>query len=158
MIWYLYSNSSSLNICFYGQRTSSLSIFLYPAGFSAICCFLHGSPQHFPSAIEGMVDVFINQLSPTLVHPVWAHVCACWEYMGWVCSELLWPPVGGNFYSDINLSKINIFTSFFLLPVQVFQHTPVIDSSRCINQTKELTVKYLHLVAPWGVAIWTFCS
>ena len=102
----------------------------------------------FPSVIEGWVDVFINQLSPTSVHSVCAHVCACWEYMSWVCSELLWPPPPwGNFYSGINLLKINIFTSFFLPPDQVFQHTPVIGSPKCSNQNKNLQ---------WNAWIWWF--
>ena len=145
MIWYLYFSSSSPNICFHAQRTSSLSIFSYPAGFPAIWCFLHWSPQHFPSAIEGWVGVFINPLSPAPVHPEFAHVCACWEYRCWVCPELLWPPLGGNFHSGINLPKINIFTPFFLPPDQVFQHTPVIGAPRCSNQNKNLQ---------WSAWIW----
>ena len=147
MIWYLLSQPSSPNICFMLQRTSSLSIFLYPADFPLPPVLFPRISSIFPSVIEGWVDVFINQLSPTSVHSVCAHVCACWEHIGWVCYGLLWPPSWGNFYPSINLLKTIVFSYFFLPPDQVFQHTPVIGPPKCSNQNKNLQ---------WNAWIWWF--
>ena len=89
MIWYLLSQPSSLNICFMLKEPLLWAYFCIQLAFICHLFFFPRISSIFPSVIEGWVDVFINQLSPTSVHSVCAHVCACWEYMSWVCSELL---------------------------------------------------------------------
>ena len=60
---------------------------------------------------------------------LYVHMCA---HAGstWVGCALNYydPPPWGNFYSGINLLKINIFTSFFLPPDQVFQQYMPIET------------------------------
>ena len=80
-------------------------------------------------------------------------MCTCVHMPGVHRLGVLWiflTPHWGIFHSGMNLSKINIFTSFFLPPDQVFQHTPVIDSLRCTNQTKA----YSEMPASGGSLEW----
>ena len=122
---------------FYAQRTSSLSIFFPPSGL-----FLPSVVPH-PDLLNNFHQLLRDGLVCSSTHCLQhlftlnLHMCAHAGSTGVGCALNCYDPLlGGNFHSGINLSKIDIFTPFFLPPDQVFQHTPVIGAPRCSNQTK----------------------